>query len=112
MLNLRHGELPNSDKPGPGRDFITERVADLSGCEWEAALKKVEYFIQILPDLVTTKRLNLVTLLYLVKLEEPLEVDKDSLRCFGPEKAFNLAGGTDLGLEHQVELHGLREVVS
>ena len=41
----------------------------------------------------------------LIKLEKPLEVDKDSLGGLRPQEPLDGARGPNVGLEHQVELN-------
>ena len=76
VFYLRHGELSHSDQTRPGRDLVSKGVANLSSREWELAL---------------------------VELQQPLEVDEDSLRGLRPQEASDGSAGPDVGLEHQVE---------
>lgn len=77
MLDLRQGELSHSDQSRPGRDLVPEGRSDLGGREGQLAL---------------------------VELQQPLEVDKDPLSGLRPQEASHGSTGTDVGLEHQVEL--------
>jgi hypothetical protein len=60
VLNLGHGEFTDAEQARLGRDFVTERLANLRGAKGQFEV---------------------------VELVQPLEGKEDALSCFRPEKA-------------------------
>ena len=85
VLDLSHGELSDTEESLTRRDFITETKANLGGSEGHAAI---------------------------VELDQSAEVDEDTLGSLGTKVTLHVAGGSDLGAEHEVEGDGLGKRVA
>lgn len=76
MFDLGHEEFANSEETGAGGDFVAEGFADGGTGERHTCI---------------------------VEFEEFAEVEELSLCGFGPKVAFEITGGANCCVEHQVE---------
>lgn len=83
MFNFCHRKLTNADQPRARRNFIAEAIANLSCGEGQFFLKKCVCLI------TEQWAKSLEIKYYLIEFQQSLEVNKDSLCCFGSQKAFN-----------------------
>mmetsp|Transcript_23704 Transcript_23704/g.40819 ORF Transcript_23704/g.40819 Transcript_23704/m.40819 type:complete len:248 (-) Transcript_23704:483-1226(-) len=85
VLDLREGELPDTDEARSWGNLVPEGEADLGASEGHAVP---------------------------VEVKQPLEVYEDALGRLGPHVSWQIASWADGGLEHEVEREGFGEVVA
>mmetsp|Transcript_17506 Transcript_17506/g.45773 ORF Transcript_17506/g.45773 Transcript_17506/m.45773 type:complete len:253 (+) Transcript_17506:659-1417(+) len=85
VLDLGHLELSHPEHAVPRRDFVAVGHSDLRAGKWQFLV---------------------------VVIVEPPERKKDALSGLRPQKALEMAGRSNLGREHHVEVLGRRELVA
>lgn len=106
VLDLGHLKFTDSKHAVLGRDFVSVRNTNLRAGKWEFLVVVIvpvndQFEVRASMQPILSREANV----------QALEREEDTLRRLWSQEAFVLAGRSDLGRKHHVEVFRLRQIV-